>query len=59
MRKEASMFNVYLALGVFFGLFLILLISVLAGRRFALWQMRHDALEKVQVVNVAEGAVYA
>jgi hypothetical protein len=53
------MLNALLAAGVFLILFFILLLSVLAGRRFARWQLEHSMLRKLQVMNVAEGAVFA
>jgi len=53
------MLNTILALSVFIGLFILLFVSVILGRRFGKWQIRHDASHKLRVVNVAEGALFA
>lgn len=53
------MVDFLLAAGAFFGLLIILMFSVYIGRRFGQWQMARSALKNVEVVNVAEGAVFA
>jgi hypothetical protein len=51
------LFNISFALGVFFTLFILLTLSVIAGRRFGKKQIaRHSS--QLEVVTVAEGAVF-
>jgi hypothetical protein len=53
------MYNIWIALILFFSLVALLTLGVVIGRRFGLWHMRHEDKEDVQVVSVAEGALFA
>lgn len=53
------MINFFIAAGVFTVLFLFLLACAFLGRRYGKWRIAHDEMEKLEVLNVAEGAVFA
>lgn len=53
------MYNIGFALALISFLVILLTAGVITGRRFGRWLMKHDAKDDVEVVSVAEGALFA
>ncbi|MDR3478635.1 MAG: DUF4239 domain-containing protein [Gammaproteobacteria bacterium] len=53
------MYNLWIALALFVSLVGLLSVGVIAGRYFGRWLMKHEDKEDVEVVSVAEGALFA
>ncbi|MDR3491377.1 MAG: DUF4239 domain-containing protein [Gammaproteobacteria bacterium] len=52
------MFNFFVAAFTFSALYILLLFSVSAGRRFAQWQAKRHSLGNLETITVIEGAVF-
>jgi hypothetical protein len=48
-----------IAIAFLIALFSVLLISVFIGRKFGRWKMTRESQDKVEIVTVAEGAIFA
>jgi hypothetical protein len=53
------MFNFLMAATVLISLLIILFMCVVWGRRYGKWRLAHNAKHKLEIVNVAEGSVFA
>lgn len=53
------MSNMALSFFTFTGILFLLIIAVFLGRSYGRWRIEHDTAHKLEVINVAEGAIFA